>query len=305
MGTFVPMVFKRMLGALGVGGLSVDTVLSDPNATPGGPVSGRVDLVGGSHEAAIEHVTLGLIARLDVEGGAAAEFDRFTVSGAMRLAPEERVSLPFQFSLPWETPVTTVHGQPLRGMVMGVRTEVAIAKAVDKGDLDLIQVHPLPLQQRILDAFGQLGFVVKGADLEYGQIRGVAQTLPFHQEIEHFAAPQIAHLVKELELTFVTDPHGVEIVLEFDKRGGRDSYGRYAVPHGDADTVDWTQQVDAWVRLALDGAGGGAHGGYHGHYRQGPGMGGLAMGVAGGVAAGYVAGEVLDDVFEDGFEGEE
>jgi hypothetical protein len=85
------------------------------------------------------------------------------------------------------------------------------------------------VQPRILDAFAQLGFVFKGADLEYGQIAGAAQTLPFFQEIEYFPAPQYAHDVNE-------------VVLEFDKRGGvfsggHDSYGRYTVRHTDADTV--------------------------------------------------------------------
>ena len=87
--------------------------------------------------------------------------------------------MPFRQVLPWETPITAVYGQPLPGRVMGMRTEVAIAKAVDKGDLDAVYVNPLPVQQRILDAFAQLGFGFKGADLEYGRIAGVAQTLPF------------------------------------------------------------------------------------------------------------------------------
>ena len=316
------MVFKKMLGALGVGGPSVDTVLSDPNVVPGGPIAGRVELVGGNHDVAIEHVTLGLVTRMEVESGggdhaATGEFHRVTVSGPMRLAEGERASLPFQFPLPWETPVTAVYGQTLRGMVMGVRTEVAIAKAVDKGDLDLINVHPLPLQQRILDAFAQLGFAFKSADLEYGRIHGVAQTLPFYQEIEYFAAPQYARNINEVELTFVAGPHGVEVVLEFDKRGGlftggHDSFGRYTVPHADADTVDWTQQVDGWVRQALDSrpampGRGAMHGGYHGHVRHrgghGAGMGGVLAGAAGGMAAGYVAGEMIEDAFE-GDEGE-
>ncbi|GLY95270.1 sporulation protein [Actinoplanes sp. NBRC 103695] len=327
------MVFKKMLGALGVGGPSVDTVLSDPDVVPGGPIAGRVELVGGNHDVSIEHVTLGLVTRMEVESGggdhaATGEFHRVAVSGPMRLAEGERASLPFRFELPWETPVTAVYGQTLRGMVMGVRTEVAIAKAVDKGDLDLINVHPLPLQQRILDGFAQLGFVFRSADLEYGRIHGVAQTLPFYQEIEYFAAPQYARNINEVELTFVTGPHGVEVVLEFDKRGGmftggHDSFGRYTVPHADADTVDWTQQVDAWVRQALDnrpatpghgapGHGASGHGmpgygapgfgGYHGHVRHrgghGAGMGGVLAGAAGGMAAGYVAGEMIDDAFE-------
>jgi sporulation-control protein len=256
------VVFKKMLGALGMGGLKVDTVLSTPGAHPGAALTGQVNLVGGSADADIEHITLGLATRMEIETGhgdhaATGEFHRLTVSGPLRLAAGQHLSLPFQLVLPWETPITAVYGQPLRGMVMGVRTEVAIARAVDKGDLDPIQIHPLPVQQRILDAFAQLGFVFKSADLEYGQIAGVHQTLPFYQEIEYFPAQQYAGRINELELTFVTNPHHVEVILEFDKRGGmfssgHDSYGRYTVAHADADTTDWTQVVDGWVRQAVE-----------------------------------------------------
>ncbi|MCA2219004.1 sporulation protein [Jidongwangia harbinensis] len=317
------MVFKRMLGALGVGGPSVDTVLSDPNAQPGGSASGQVNLTGGNHDVEIEHITLSLVTRMEIEGGdgegaATGEFHRTTVSGPLRLTAGQQLSLPFQLAMPWETPITAVYGQPLRGMVMGVRTEVAIARAVDKGDLDPIHVNPLPAQQRILDAFAQLGFGFKSADLEYGQIAGVPQSLPFYQEIEYFPAPQYAHAINEVELTFVTTPHTVEVILEFDKRGGmftgsQDSFGRYTVDHAAADTLDWTQQVDAWIRQAVEhrqnlggygapGYGQPGHGHPHGGHHpggHGSGMGGVLMGAAGGLAAGYVAGEVIDEVFED------
>jgi sporulation-control protein len=256
------VVFKKMLGALGMGGLSVDTVLSTPGAQPGAPLTGQVNLVGGSADAQIEHITLALVTRMEVETGhgdhaATGEFHRLTVSGPLRLTAGQHLSLPFQMVLPWETPITAVYGQPLRGMVMGVRTEVSVACAVDKGDLDPVQIHPLPVQQRILDAFAQLGFVFKSADLEYGQIAGVHQTLPFYQEIEYFPAQQYAGSLNEVELTFVTNPHAVEVILEFDKRGGmfgggHDSYGRYTVAHADADTTDWTQTVDGWIRQALE-----------------------------------------------------
>jgi len=311
--------FKKMLGAFGVGGPSVDTVLTDPNTRPGAPLTGHVNLTGGKHDVEIEHITLALVTRVEVEGGggeygATGEFFRATVSGPMRLAEGQQVSLPFQFVMPWETPITSVYGQHLRGMTMGVRTEVAIAKAIDKGDLDPVAVHPLPIQERILEAFGRLGFQFKHADLEYGQIMGVHQTLPFYQEIEYYPPAQYAHGINEVELTFVTNPHTVEVVLEFDKRGGmfsggHDSYGRYTVPHADADTTDWAQVVDGWVRQALShyqsmpGFGGG-HGYGHGRGHHGPGMGGMVAGVAGGMAAGYLAGEAIDETF-DAFEGEE
>ncbi|HWS36967.1 MAG TPA: sporulation protein [Actinoplanes sp.] len=339
------MVFKKLLGAIGVGGLSVDTVLSNPSTYPGAQLTGNVNLVGGTSDADIEHITLGLVTRMEVEGGggdysAVQDFLRIPVTGPMRLAQGQRLALPFRIDMPWETPITSVYGNTLRGMVMGVRTEVAIARAIDKGDLDPVHVHPLPIQQRILDAFHQLGFVFKSADLEYGQIYGVHQTLPFYQEIEYFPPQQYAGAVNEVELTFVTSPHQVEVVLEFDKRGGlftqgHDTYGRYTVSHADADTTDWRQVVDGWVRQAVDrrksmpGFGGGygqqpgyghpqpgyghqqpgyGQHGHHGHYRRGghhgSGMGGMAMGVAGGLAAGYVAGEVFDEI-GDAFEGDD
>jgi len=225
-------------------------------------------------------------------------------------------------------------------MTVGLRTELAVAKAVDKGDLDEVVVHPLPAQERILDAFAALGFRFARADLEHGAIYGVRQQLPFYQEIEFYPPPHLAGAINEVELTFVADPAGVEIVLEFDKRGGflaagHDAYGRFRVAHDEADTADWRTVVDSWVQEAAGryqglrashGFGGpdggvpghgfsGGHGyppshGYpvgHGSGRphRGPGMGAMAAGVAGGVLGGMVLGEVVEEVFEDDSEGSE
>ncbi|GAA1882274.1 sporulation protein [Asanoa iriomotensis] len=319
------MVFKKMLGALGVGGPSVDTVLSNPNTRPGLPLTGQVNLTGGSNDVELAHVTLGLVTRIEVETGggdhgAVGEFHRTPVAGRFKLNAGQQLSIPFQVDMPWETPVTDVYGQRLHGMTMGLRTEVAIDRAVDKGDLDPVAVHPLPIQERILEAFGRLGFRFKGADLEYGRIHGVNQTLPFYQEIEFFSAPQYAHGIREVELTFVANPQTVDVVLEFDKRGGmfvggHDAYGRYTVPHADADAADWAQVVDGWVRQALDqrqsffasrggfpgmGGGHGYHGGHQGHGgHRGSGVGGVVAGAALGVAGGLIAGELIENAFED------
>ena len=257
------MVFKKMLGAFGVGGPSVDTVLPNPSTRPGLILGGQVNLTGGSHDVEIDHITVGLVTRVEIDGAeeeydALVEFHRVQVAGGLHLREGQQLSLPFQVAMPWETPVTDLYGQHLHGMTMGLRTEVSIRGAIDKGDLDPVYVHPLPVQERILEAFGRLGFGFKAADLERGHISGLHQSLPFYQEVEYYAAPQYAHGVNEVELTFVASEHGVDVVLEFDKRGGlfaggHDSYGRYRAAHADADRVDWAAQVDTWVRQALDG----------------------------------------------------
>jgi sporulation-control protein len=317
------MVFKKMLGAFGVGGPSVDTVLSAPAVRPGEVLTGRVDLVGGTHDVDIEHVTLSLVTRVEIESGdhehdATVEFHRLPVSGPMKLAEGQRQSIPFSLPMPWETPITDVYGQHLHGMTMGVRTELAIARAVDKGDLDPLQVHPLPAHEAVLAAMARLGFRFRSADLERGHIRGSRQTLPFYQEIEFHAAPQYAHACSQVEVTFVGDPHGVDVVLEVDKRGGlfsggHDVYHSFRVPHAGAEATDWARVIDEWFQHAVLSYGGGhgfhaAQPGYgheHEHHRhRGPGMGGLVAGVGAGLVGGYVAGEVVDEVF-DSFEGDD
>ncbi|WP_344922269.1 sporulation protein [Plantactinospora mayteni] len=256
------MVFKKMLGVFGVGAPSVDTVLSNPNTRPGLPLAGQVNLTGGSHDVEIDHIGVGLVTRIEVDGAeeeydAFVEFHRADVSGGLHLREGQQVSLPFQIIMPWETPVTDLYGQRLHGMTLGLRTEVSIRGTADKGDLDPVYAYPLPVQERILEAFGALGFQFKGADLERGHIYGLHQSLPFYQEIEYYAASQYAHGINEVELTLVADPHGVHVVLEFDKRaglftGGHDSYGRYRIEHTDADRTDWAGVVDGWLREALD-----------------------------------------------------
>ncbi|MEV1154264.1 sporulation protein [Micromonospora chokoriensis] len=255
------MVFKRLMKAMGVGGPSVETVLANPNCRPGGQLEGHIQVVGGDHQVDIDQVSLGLVTRVEVESGdndydTTQEFHRQQITGAFRLEPGQRHDIPFRFAVPWETPVTELYGQHLHGMTMGLRTELEVARAVDKGDLDAVSVHPLPAQERLLDALLRLGFRFARADVERGHIYGVRQALPFYQEIEFNPAPQYARSINQLEVTFVADAQQMQVVLEVDKRGGvfsegRDAFGRFTVDHATADRTDWTAELDNWLRQSL------------------------------------------------------
>ncbi|MFE0633134.1 sporulation protein [Streptomyces sp. NPDC058864] len=331
------MVFKRLLGSLGVGGPSVDTVLEGGPVMPGGTLFGQVHLEGGSSDAHIQAVVLELVARVEAESeegeyDGVAVFDRCVIGGGFNLLAGHRTSVPFSLPVPWEAPISELHGQPL-GIALGVRTELEVAGARDKGDLDPLSVAPLPAQEAVLEALGRLGFGFTSADLEAGYIHGTGQTLPFYQEIELTPAPQYAHAVSEIELTFLANPAGVEIVLEADKRGGlftegHDQVNRFVISHDSVPHVDWTAEVDSWMRRLVDHrhsgfaghasyghAGHGGHGYkdeqhyYEDHHRSGPGMGtAIAAGAAGlavGAVGGYVASEVIEEIFEDEDEGDD
>ncbi|GGZ34603.1 sporulation protein [Streptomyces poonensis] len=250
------MGFKRLLASLGAGGASVETVLTEVNVVPGGVVQGEVRIQGGSVDQQIEGLSVGLQAKVEVESGDQEykqdiEFHKVRLGGAFELKAEAIHAVPFGLEIPWETPLTMIEGQPLRGMNIGVTTELAIARAVDSGDLDPVNVHPLPAQQAILDAFIQLGFRFKNADLERGHIRGTRQQLPFYQEIEFFP-PQQYRGLNQVELSFVADQNEMDVVLEMDKRPGlfsegSDSFRAFKVGLNGYQQTDWAAYLNQWL----------------------------------------------------------
>ncbi|MEU8261179.1 sporulation protein [Micromonospora sp. NPDC048999] len=252
------MVFKRLRQALGVGGPSVETVLANPECRPGDHLEGHVQMVGGDHPVELTSVALGLVTRVAVESGDSAygtmqEFGRRQVTDAFRLDPGQRYDVPFRFEVPWETPLTDLFGQRLSGMTVELRTELEVTRAVDQGDLAPVAVHPLPVQERLLEALLRLGFRLAGADVERGHLYGVHQTLPFYQEIEFFPASRYAGTINQLAVIFMTDPQQTRVLLELDKRTpgrftGGDGFGRFTVDHATATHTDWPAQLDTWLR---------------------------------------------------------
>lgn len=250
------MGFKKLLASLGAGGASVETVLTEVNVVPGGVVQGEVRIQGGSVEQEIEGLSVGLQARVEVEGNDQEtkqniEFTKLRLGGAFTLPAGQVHAVPFGLEIPWETPITSIDGQPLRGMNIGVSTELQIARAVDSGDLDPVDVHPLPAQQAVLDAFIQLGFRFKSADMERGHIRGTRQKLPFYQEIEFFP-PQQYRGLNQVELSFVADDREMDVILEMDKKPGifsegSDSFRSFKVGLNDFQGTDWAAYLNEWL----------------------------------------------------------
>ncbi|MFE0189903.1 sporulation protein [Streptomyces sp. NPDC059008] len=250
------MGFKKLLASLGAGGASVETVLFEENVVPGGVVQGEVRIQGGSVAQEIQGLSVGLQARVEVESGEEEykrniQFTKVQLGGAFEVQPGAAHTVPFGLEIPWETPITTFLGTHLHGMSVGVTTELAIARAVDSGDLDPVNVHPLPAQQAILDAFGRLGFRFKAADLEQGHIRGTRQKLPFYQEIE-FHAPQQYRGLNQVELSFVADDREMDVILEMDKKPGlfsegSDTYRSFTVGLNDFEGTDWAAYLNQWL----------------------------------------------------------
>ncbi|WP_049563624.1 sporulation protein [Nonomuraea sp. SBT364] len=234
------MVFRKLMAAFGAG-VEVDTVLTNATVRPGEPLRGVVNFRGGGSDYKVEGIYLDLTAVVEVESGdneykTTYSFLRQQVAGTFQLAARAEHGQPFEIPMPWETPISAISGHALPGMRLGVRTELALAGALDKGDLDPLFVTPLPAQEHVIGALDRLGFQFKKADLERGTLYG--STLPFFQEIEYYAGGQWRRHFNELELTFIAGARQMEVILEADQRGGfltssHDSYNRFTVRYDD------------------------------------------------------------------------
>jgi sporulation-control protein len=234
------MVFRKLMAAFGAG-VEVDTVLQNSNVRPGEVLRGQVNFRGGGSDYKVEGIFIDFTAVVEVESGdneykSTYSFLRKQITGPFQLASGATQSAPFEIGVPWETPISAIGGQPLHGMKLGVATELALAGALDKGDVDPLFVNPLPAQDHVLGALNNLGFRFKKADLERGTLHG--SQMPFFQEIEYYAGHEYARHFNELELTFIAGPHALDVILEADKRGGfmsssHDSYNRFTVRYND------------------------------------------------------------------------
>ncbi|MFD0774020.1 sporulation protein [Streptomonospora algeriensis] len=256
------MGIKRILAAFGIGGPSIDTVVTQPHARPGEQLEGYIDLAGGEVDADIDEIALSLAARVEVEmgdyeGQVTREVSRVPVCGAFRLPAGENRRIPFTYPVSYQAPLTDAGGQPLPGAMLGLSTDVVIDGAPDKGDLDPVRIYPLPAQDRVLEAAHRLGFVLVKTDVEQGRLVGTRQEFPFYQELEFRAAPQFKSRMSEMELSFVADQQGVETVVEVDKRGGlftesQDRFARFRVGHADAEQPgDWAPMLAETVESML------------------------------------------------------
>jgi len=257
-------MFQKVMASIGSGGAVVDATIADRGVRPGGVLPGQVDLVGGRVDQAVESLSVSMLAKVEVtdergRGGVVdLPFQTLRLGGSATVRPGERQTVPFRMTVPWEVPITTVAGQQLAGMAVGLQTTVEIANTVaDPQDVDAVIVEPLPAQQRILDALGRMGYRFTTAALRKDQVRGVEQQLPFHQEIRFAPPPQLAAMFEQVALTFLARQQDLQVVLDvtrvarYGKGGGlgavtQTEVGMFVMAHDNL-AHNWEQQLTGWL----------------------------------------------------------
>lgn len=242
-------------------GLSVRTTLDNPSTCPGLRLPGRVTLTAGPDDVPVRHVRLGLVSQVEPDDPDAprrlAQFHQVPIAGAFVVPANRRRAIDFALPLPWETPVTVFGGVPLMSLRTGLRTEVSIDVDLEQGPMVPVFVHPLPAQRGVLAALDTLGFTMRQAGLVRGRLPGVEQTLPLHQRLGWWVGPLYAGPITELEVIFVANAAGLEVILWADRRLAlagvtHQSISRFRVWHAGAERTDWVSVVDGWLRQVIN-----------------------------------------------------
>jgi sporulation-control protein len=217
------MALRTFLRTLGANAPKVETVLGGDRVRPGEELPYTVTLHGGGADVELERLAVELIIRLEDKEETESGWTNPHVllenvlAGPRTLEAGEVRRLDGTFRLPWEMPFTHSRGLRVKGPRCAVRTRLEIDNAVDRGDFDEVEVHALPAQDAVLQAFAELGFRMEEAEVKAGMLGNQkTQTLPFWQENEHWFPPAYnwgSGAEAQLEVAVITPgPDTVEVV---------------------------------------------------------------------------------------------
>ena len=328
------MVFKKLLAGLGFGGVEVDTILNPPSSTPGGQLTGQVQL-NAKGDVEISAIQLLLVGG---SGQQLVELARYPVAQGLRLTAGARQSVPFSVPTPPHMPVTSIYGKTLPGVQIGVRTEVAVHEGKAKTDFDPFAVGPTAAFQQVIDSLGAIGCRFIRNEVKPGQFVGLpaplVQSLTFYAPVPE--GQQVGPHIPQLTFTVSGDELGTTVIAELASRPGQGQQHRIA--NADVEKLNagpdtaWIDLVDGWVRQIIETLGQAPQGGqgsflqpvqhgqqpygkqqpygYGGHgykdykyggYRRG-GMGSSIAAGVGGAALGFFGGMIIGDMISDAFQ---
>ena len=234
----------------GGGAVNVDTQVLAAAVHPGDRFPGQVVLTAVDHDVRIETIVLQVVVRYPdlVDGDEQVdEIGWEYVDGPFIVRPGQEERAPFSMRLSWETPITELAGRAL-GPVVELQTLID-DEGVDQG---LLHVSSLPLHEAVTDAFATAGFTFQSTRLVNERVPDADTHFDFHQPFRFADRGAAAGGRDDLEVTFLTNAVGCEVLVRPAEPEGRywDERAparRFIAAHHDVDRVDWLTEVRRWI----------------------------------------------------------
>lgn len=201
--------FNKALASIGIGNAKVDTRLKQSRYRQGDLVEGEVYIQGGQVEQEIDEIYLYLVV-FYFEAGSQKEYvmEEYRLTEVFKIAPRETKVVPFEFMLPFDTPVTT------GGCPVFLKTGLDIRMAVDPDDTDGIEVLPHKPVEKVLEVVERVGFQLVDIDFEFEHF---FSRLPFIQEFRFHPTGDLRGVLNELGVIFYIGADYLEVIFQADR----------------------------------------------------------------------------------------
>lgn len=157
-------VLRRMLTRVGIGGISVDTILEKDSYVIGEQLSGIVNIEGSSMKQTIDGIYLTLSIKFVRKLRKRKIYTRFDlhrvkIADKFILQSNEKKEIPFSFEIPLDTPIT------LENDLVWVHTNLDIKNAIDPVDVDYVKIKPDEKMTNIINEIENAGFSLNKVEL--------------------------------------------------------------------------------------------------------------------------------------------
>ncbi|GLY86934.1 sporulation protein [Actinoallomurus iriomotensis] len=248
-------MFKGLRKWTGGEAVEVDTQVLAGVVRPGDTFAGQVVLRAVGKDVQVETVVLRAVAeyaRLDTGEAETDEIGCEYLDGPFVVPEGQELRVRFSMRLPWETPITELAGQAL-GPLVRLRTLLENEDAQDDADHDLVHVAALPLHETIMDAFAAAGWTFQSSRLVGERVPAADQIFDFHQSFTLADRGPAGGGPGDLEVVFLTNAVGCEVFVRRSTPEGRywsdrPSARRFVAAHHDLDRVDWSAEIQRWIR---------------------------------------------------------
>lgn len=202
-------MFGKMLASIGIGSAKVDTRLEKSTYRQGDIIRGEVFVQGGKAEQKIDAIYMYLIMQNLDDQEDEVLLDEFLLTESFVIAEKETKMIPFQFQLPYDTPVTT-GGSPIY-----LKTGLDVKMAVDPDDHDGFEVLPHLVIDQVLKAVEAIGFELNMIEFDYEAFH---ERHPFVQKYKLFPNGEYSNILDEVNLIFHPSETGTSVIMQVNRK---------------------------------------------------------------------------------------
>jgi len=203
-------ILNRIIASVGIGSVSVDTIIENPRICAGDEVRGYINIKGGKTPQEIENIYLYVMTKVEKESNnlkfvGKEKIQEIVIPVSRIVSFGDNIQFPFNFILHKQAPISTIKTP------VWIHTGLDIKSALDPKDNDSLQVCAGPYFQIILNALERLDLVIYKVinveDYYYSN-------MPFLQEIEFRPTGALKYEIDNLKLMYLLYENKLELILD-------------------------------------------------------------------------------------------